>query len=343
VTEVRKHEAAVATIVDVAALAGVSTATVSRVMNGKPVRPDLAEAVRRAAEALNYSPNRTARTLRRRLGEVIALILPDIENPFFTSLARGVEDVAQQHGYSVVMCNSDDDVDKEARYLRIAASDSMAGIIISPADETTSLETALGSIRSAVVVDRPVQDDVDQVVLDNVAISRRAVRALIDAGRTRIGCVTGPANISTARTRAEVWHAELLAAGLPAPDELLRYANFRVDGGRLAAEQLLALSEQPDAILATNNLVGVGALQILAERGLSVHDVAISVVGSLPFATSSMADISVVPLYPREMGITAAQMLMERMTGTVVGPGRRVTLMGDVGPGPSDRPSPVEI
>lgn len=314
------------TMVDVAARAGVSTATVSRVLNGKTVRADLTEAVLRAAKELNYSPNRAARTLRRRLGEVIGLILPDIENPFFTSLARGVEDVAQRYGYSVVLCNSDDDVAKEARYLRVAVTDSMAGVIICPADKSTSLDGIIDSRRSAVVVDREIADDVDQVLLDNVGISRRALRPLIDAGFTRIACVTGPSSTVTARLRAETWRRELLAAGLEAPDELLVHANFRVDGGRDATEHLLAMSEPPDAVLATNNLVGVGVLQVLAERGLGVPEVGVSVVGSLPFATSSMLGISVVHLHPRQMGMTAAEMLMERVMGTATGPGRRVTL-----------------
>lgn len=314
------------TIVEVAALAGVSTATVSRVLNGKPVRDDLADAVRRAAGELNYSPNRAARTLRRRLGEVIALIVSDIENPFFTALARGVEDVAQRHGYSVVLCNSDDDPAKEARYLEIAVSDAMAGVIICPADTSTSLDAVLDSRRFAVVVDRPIADDVDHVVLDNVGVARRAVRPLIEAGHTRIACITGQSTTVTAQTRADAWRTELLDAGLPAPDELLVYANFRVDGGRSATEQLLALPEPPDAILATNNLVGVGVLQVLAERGIDVADVGVGVVGSLPFATSSTAGIEVVSLHPRVMGVKAAEMLMERVNGTATGPGRLITL-----------------
>ncbi len=96
-------------IVDVARHAGVSTATVSRVLNGKTVRPELAAAVRAAVEDLGYAPDRTARSLRRRSSDVVALVLPDVENPFFTAVARGVEDVAQQAGYSVVLCNTDDD------------------------------------------------------------------------------------------------------------------------------------------------------------------------------------------------------------------------------------------
>jgi len=106
------------TIYDVAAMAGVSPATVSRVLNGIAVSPEKAQRVREAAERLSFTPNRTARSLRKQHSEVIALVIPDIENPFFTSVARGVEDVAQAAGFSVVLCNTDEDPEKEARYLR---------------------------------------------------------------------------------------------------------------------------------------------------------------------------------------------------------------------------------
>lgn len=325
-----KRRPKAATVGDVAAMAAVSTATVSRVLNGKTVRPDMAEAVLLAAERLNYSFNRTARALRRNLGDVIALILPDIENPFFTSIARGVEDIAQEYGYSVILCNSDDDDTKEAKYVRIAVSENSAGIIISPAGETGSLGPALEAHMAVVVVDRPVPQDLDHVVLDNVEITRRAVASLRLRGWKRIACVTGLPWTPTARTRAEAWREELESAGLPAPDELLKYANFHVAGGRTATEELLLLPEPPDAILATNNLVGVGVLQVLAERGISVQEFGVGVVGDLPFATSRRSDIALIELYPREMGILAAQMLMERLSGNVTGPGRRVVFTRDV-------------
>src|SRR5215212_6080830 len=122
-----------ATIYDVAALAGVSPATVSRVLNGRSVSPDNERLVLAAAEELHYTPNRVARTLRRQLSEVVTLIIPDIENPFFTSLARGVADTAQLAGYSVVLCNTDGDVAKEAHFLDIALSENMAGVVLAPA------------------------------------------------------------------------------------------------------------------------------------------------------------------------------------------------------------------
>lgn len=314
----------VATIADVAALAEVSTATVSRVLNGKKVRADMVEAVQTAAKELNYSFNRSARALRTSLGEVIALILPDIENPFFTSIARGVEDVAQKYGYSVILCNSDDDEAKEANYVRIAVSDSAAGIIISPAGEGAPLAPALEANIAVVVVDRPVLQDVDHVFLDSLAITRGTVEKLRRAGWTRIACVTGPLHTRTAQSRAIAWREELESAGLQAPQELLKYTNWHVDGGRSATEELLDMAEPPDAILATNNLLGVGVLQVLAERGLSAQEFGVGVVGDLPFATSRRSDITLVELHPRSMGVLAARMLMDRLSGQVTGPGRRV-------------------
>jgi LacI family transcriptional regulator len=314
------------TISDVAAMAGVSTATVSRVLNGIAVRADLAEAVRKAVAELDYSPNRAARSLRRQQSEVIALILPDIENPYFTSLARGVEDVAQQHGYSVVLCNSDDDVAKELRYVKIAISERMAGVIIAPAGESTSVGSLTEERQSVVIIDRRIEDDVDHVVEDNDAVARRGVDLLVARGFTRIACITGPESTVTARERAAGWRAQMLAHGLAAPDELLVYANFRVDGGRAAITRLIDLPEPPDAVLATNNLVGVGALQVLAERDGALGSIGVGVLGELPFATSSMSDISIVPLHPREMGLTAARLLMERVAGTAGEHGHLVVL-----------------
>lgn len=314
------------TISDVASRAGVSTATVSRVLNGIAVRSDLAKAVRKAVEELDYSPNRAARSLRRQQSEVIALILPDIENPYFTSLARGVEDVAQQNGYSVVLCNSDDDVAKESRYMKIAIDERMAGVIIAPAGATTSVSSLTGQRQSVVVIDRRVADDVDHVLEDNDALARRGVDMLVERGFTRIACITGPECTVTARERAEGWRAQMLAHGLAAPDELLVYANFRVDGGRAAIAHLVDLPEPPQAVLATNNLVGVGALQVLAERSGTHGPIGVGVLGELPFATSTTSDISIVPLHAREMGLTAARLLMERVSGAAGGHGNRVVL-----------------
>lgn len=305
-----------ATIYDVAELAGVSPATVSRVLNGTKVSGEKAAAVRAAAEKLNFTPNRTARKLRRQRSEVIALIIPDIENPYFTEMARGVEDVASEAGYSVVLCNSDADIKKEATYLGIAIAEHMSGVIIAPASDATNLDAVLATGSPVVAVDRATHYDIDGVVMANRAAGAAATKDLIDRGYKRIAYIGGPATIDTAAERAEGWRDELLAAD-PSADvnELLRFSTFRVDGGRKVMEELLSLENPPDAVVAGNNLIGVGAIQVLTEHGLTPPAVGVAVVGSLPFTTLSPTAVTVVRLPARHMGSSAAKLLLERLGG----------------------------
>jgi LacI family transcriptional regulator len=318
-----------ATIYEVATLAGVSPATVSRVMNGLRVSPEKAELVRAAALKLDFTPNRTARSLRLQNSEVLGLLLPDIENPYFTSMARGVEDAAQAAGYSVVMCNTDEDPDKEARYLDIAVSENMAGVIIAPASDRTELTAVLGRGRPVVAVDRSSRFDVDAVMMDNRPAGKAAAQALVDAGYRSIACITGPQEIETAMERALGWRTAVEAAGGSAPDSRLRFSTFRVEGGRAAMEQLLAGDHPPDAVVAANNLMGVGALQVLTERGLTPPRFGVAVIGDLPFTTLSPAAVTIVRLPARQMGTTAASMLLARITGDD-GPPQTVVLPNEV-------------
>ncbi|WP_308797915.1 LacI family DNA-binding transcriptional regulator [Agromyces silvae] len=321
-----------ATIYDVAKLAGVSPATVSRVYSGVvPVSAGKAEAVRRAAAELRFTPSGTARALRTQSSEVIALVIPDIENPYFTEMARGVEDVANDAGYSVVLCNTDGDRAKEAAYLDVAVSARMAGVIIAAADAGTDLGALHEHGRPVVAVDRTLEAAMDAVVMDNREAGAAATEALLDAGYGRIACVTGPETVETARQRAEGWRAALERRGLAAPSARLRYSTFRVEGGRSAVDELLAASDPPDAIVAGNNLLGVGVLQRLAEHGLTPPALGVAVIGSLPYATLPVDAVTVVRLPARDMGETGAQMLLDRLHGDGRPP-RTLTLHGVVRP-----------
>ncbi|MBX3309274.1 MAG: LacI family DNA-binding transcriptional regulator [Cryobacterium sp.] len=318
-----------ATIYDVAALAGVSPATVSRVFNGMRVSEEKTLAVRTAAESLNFTPNRTARTLRKQNSEVIALLIPDIENPFFTSLARGVEDRAQQAGFSVVLCNTDDNTSKEAKYLEIAISENMAGVIVAPASDHSDLKSVLSRGRPIVAVDRGTGYDIDGVMVDNRPAGQAAAGALFDAGYHRVACITGPQGIETADERTRGWRQTVAQRGDYAPDDYLKHANHRVDGGRAAMIELLSMANPPDAVVATNNLMGVGALQILSEAGLAPPAIGVSVIGDLPFTTLDPAMITLVHLPARNLGITAATMLIERINGDSQPP-RTVVLRNEI-------------
>jgi len=318
------------TIYDVAERAGVSPATVSRVFNGTSVSADKVAAVRKAAADLNFTPNRAARALRTQSSEVIALIIPDIENPYFTELARGVEDVASEAGYSVVLCNSDSQTAKESTYLQIAMAENMSGVIIAAASEATELDAMIATGRPVVAVDRATGYDVDGVVIANKAAGTAATEALIEAGYRRIAYIGGPEDIDTAADRAAGWREALAGrASASELDALQRFTTFRVDGARAAMEELLALPEPPDAVVAGNNLIGVGAIQVLTERGLTPPRFGVAVVGSLPFTTLSPTTVTMVRLPARHMGVTAARMLLERINGDLQ-PARTVVLRGEL-------------
>ncbi|SDT42060.1 LacI family DNA-binding transcriptional regulator [Microlunatus soli] len=321
-----------ATIYEVAARAGVSPATVSRVFNGARVSADKTERVRRAAADLAFTPNRAARTLRRRNSEVIALIIPDIGNPYYTEMARGVGDVARESGYSVVLCNTDERGDHESGFLQIALAEHMAGVIIAPASERTDLSPVLEAGRAIVAVDRTSTFAVDGVTMANREACRNATDHLLEQGFRRIACVTGPAAVETAVERVEGWREAVRSTTGKDPDpQLLCHSTFRVDGGRDAMERLLTLPEPPDAVVAANNLMGVGILQLLNERRLAPPAIGVAVVGSLPFTTMSPRAVTVVRLPAREMGETAAKLLIQRIDGDDE-PQRTVVLQHTVEP-----------
>ncbi len=321
-----------ATIYEVAARAGVSPATVSRVLNGGRVSEQYERRVRAAAAELDFTPNRAARALRRRHAEVIALIIPDIENPFFTALARGVEDRARAAGYSVVLCNTDEDPDREGTYLDIALAEHMAGVIVAPAGDHTDVTRLTARGCPIVAVDRsPHGVAVDTVTVDNRTGGRAATEALLRRGYRRVACVTGPARVETAQLRAAGWASAMGSAIGPAvgstagsaagsvvgaaDERLLRYANYRVDGGRAAMDELLALDEPPDAAFVANNLMAVGALESLRHHGLTPPGFGLAVFGDLSFASLARTGVLVVPLPARELGETAAGMLLARIAG----------------------------
>lgn len=304
-----------ATIYEVATLAGVSPATVSRVLNGVPVSPAYAGKVREAATTLHYRPNRAARTLRRRSSQVIALIIPDIENPFFTALARGVEDRALVAGFSVVLCNTDEQLSKEARYLDVALSEHMAGVILAPASVTTNLDAVLARKTPVVAVDRSCRYDVDTVLMDNEFGGHTATTTLYEQGFTRVACITGPREVGTAQRRAAGWR-EVFAANnrRTNPDNYVRYANYRVDGGRSAMADLLRMRHPPDAVFVANNLMSVGALQYLFEAGKPPPAVGLASLGDLPF-TWRTSGVNIVPWPARRLGLQAADLLLTRING----------------------------
>lgn len=305
------------TMKDVAQRAGVSVATVSRVLNNHArVDPTLRERVVKAMETLQYRPNRVAQRLRAGAGGVIGLIISDIENPFFVSVVRGVEDVAYEHGISVVLCNSDEHPAKQQMYIGVMKSEDVAGLIITPNAETDDSIGALVDSKMAVVfLDRRVHGvEVDSVTVDSAGGTRDAVRHLIRLGHRRIAMVSGTALISTGRERYEAFMSALNEAGIRPEPELIRPGRFSLESGRQLTLELLDLPQPPTAIFAASNMLALGALQALHERSIRVPE-QIAVVGfdDLPWASALWPPLTTVAQPTYQLGHEAARLLLRRI------------------------------
>lgn len=299
-------------ITDVARAAGVSPATVSRVLNGSTgVSKALAAKVQKAAADLGYVPFSSARALRRQHTRVWAAIVSDIENPFFTAVVRGIEDVARKVQHRLVLCNSDENLEREADYLDVAIAERMAGVVIAVASaRESSVKDLIQSDIPVVAVDRAAGRDVDAVVVDNRLGAEDATRHLLENGSRRVACITGPTRVNTANERLEGYRRALQEAGRDAPSDLIRRADYKEAGGHDAALSLLTSRNPPDALFIANNPMAAGALRAIRELGLTVpRDVAIVAFDDSPWCALTSPPLTVVAQPAYEIGRVAAELL----------------------------------
>lgn len=315
------------TIKDVATKAGVSPATVSRVLNGRPdVAHELRNRVLATVSALGYRPNGAARSLRTRATTVIGVIISDITNPFFTSMVRGVEDAAQQVGYSVVLANTDEDLAKERRGLEVAAAEQMAGVVLSPASSShTRIDVLSERGIPVVTIDRRIRGaQVDSVTVNNFRAAFEATRHLIGQGCRRIGFVAGPATTTTGARRLAGYRAALRSARLPADPALVVAGDFRIDGGRGATADLLR-RDGLDGLFVSNNLMTIGALEALGSTELRIPaDLAVVGFDDIRWATALRPPLTAVTQPTYEIGRRAAELLLRRIRGEQLPPQRLV-------------------
>lgn len=317
------------TISDVAKAAGVSTATVSRVLNGNTeVDAVMAARVRTAVKTLAYRPSRIARSLRTRQSSVWALIISDIRNPFFTDMVRGVEDVAFANGYSLMLCNSDENLGKELDYLQLAQAENMAGVILTPASlSETNISNLTTSGVPVVTVDRRLDSaEVDRVLIDNASGAEMAVAHLAAAGYRRIGFISGPTTTSTGAERLAGYLSGVRQHNLPAGEDLIRHGDFHEEGGEAAMEELLRLPEPIDAVFVANNLMTLGALEAITHAGLAVPgDIAVVGFDDMSWAPLLRPPLTTVAQPTYEVGAETARMLLSRING-FTGPARELML-----------------
>lgn len=334
-----------ATIRDVALAAGVSAATVSRVLNANAeVRAELRSRVLDAVSTLGYHPNRAARSLRTRATSVLGLIISDITNPFFTSMVRGVEDAAQSAGYSVVLANADEDLSKEARYLGVAAAEQMAGVVLSPAsDRTTNIDVLTSQGIPVVTIDRRLHDpQVDSVTVNNHHAAKEATLHLLRQGCRRVACIAGPPQTTTAAGRLAGYRAALRDAGMPFDPALVIRGDFRIEGGREATRSLLGLHEPPDGLFISNNLMTVGSLEALVEAGVRLStDIAVVGFDDMSWFMGTRPSLALVRQPTYAIGNHAANLLLRRIRGESFPP-QRIVLPTTLTPAPSqERTTPA--
>jgi LacI family transcriptional regulator len=308
------------TIRDVAELAGVSTATVSAVINQTAaVRPALRQRVLSAIVATDYHPHGVARSLKTGVSRTIGLIISDVTNPFFGAVARNIETALQAEGYALVLCNSDEDPEKEERYLRLLQSQRVGGIFIAMAGTGAIYGRRIAELvkAPAVLIDRtnPVLP-FDSVTVDNTRCTRAAIEHLIALGRRRIGIVLGPRGVSTSEERLAGYRQAVEAHSITAEPRLVREGYFRQSEGFAATQSLIA-EEHPDAIFAANNLMAIGALRAIAAAGLACPaDVAIACFDDFEWAGVCEPKITTVEQPTEAIGRTAVSLLFERIRGT---------------------------
>jgi LacI family transcriptional regulator len=306
------------TINDVARLAGVAPITVSRVINNSGyISPKTRERVQQAIYELGYVPNTIARSLRSKRTHTLALVITDITNPFFTSLARGVEDTASDAGFNVIFCNTDESIQEEEKYVNLLLQKQVDGILLVPAHSASpSIELIQEQGTPIVILDRKVFNaKVDVVRCDSESGAYQLTRLLIEKGHRTIAILSGPEGVSTAEDRVKGYWRAMTEAGL-ANQELVFYGSYTQASGYENAQQALALSPQPTAFFAANNFIASGAIKALQEVGIKMpDDFSLVTFDDLPLPIMSEPFLTVVRQPAYEMGSRGTQLLLARLSG----------------------------
>jgi LacI family transcriptional regulator, galactose operon repressor len=315
-------------IKDVAAHAGVSVATVSRVLNDSPkVSGETRARVRASVAALRYRPNAVARSLRTEATRTLGLIVGDILNPFFAVLARAVEDEARAAGYTVVIGNADERPERQDHYVRTLLEQRVDGLLICPTAEVTPLvEDCVAAGGPLVFLDRTLPGlDVPSVRVDGTGAVHELIRHLRDLGHRRVAFISGPALLSTGRERARAYEDAMRANGLELRDEYLEAGDFQAASGRAIAARLLDLPEPPEVVFAGDNLMALGALDEIRARGMRIpDDVALASFDDVAWFVHVDPPITAIAQPAGELGRRAVRVLLERAEEPVVLPARLV-------------------
>lgn len=320
------------TIKDVAARANVSTATVSHVINNtRFVSPDLKARVLAAMQELNYRPDGLARSLRQGKTRTLGIIVSDILNPFYTSVVRGVEDTAVREGYNLILCNSDDVLEKEKQYVNLLLEKRVDGIILTPTcrEDHSHLLRVVSEGLPLVFLDRRIAGlKVDTVLVDHYKGALKAVSFLIAQGYRRIATIAGVAGIFSGDERMRGYRDALRDAGLEVEESLVVRSDFKRDDAYLKTREFLARVSAPIGLFVQNNQMMLGVLRAVAEKGWRLKDeVGVVCFDDTEWAPFIQPPLTAVAQPTYELGREAARVLLRRLKhGSVTGRGRVILL-----------------
>jgi LacI family transcriptional regulator len=307
-----------ATIKDVAREAGVSVATVSKILNYQDYsKAETREKVMATIKRLNYQPNHAAQSMVNKKTGMIALIIPDVRNPFFTEVARGVEDAANKHNYRVMLCNTDEDPLKQQNYLRALQGRIVDGFIIAVAsDDSRQLKKINRVELPFVFIDRECRNyRTDAVIVDNRDGAFKAVRHLLCNGRRRVGFISGKRDTQTGRERLRGYQEALTEAEIPLCQALIKDGKFTGEGGYQAANALLSSGDRPDALFVANNAMTVGVIRALTEAGVRIpEEMALVCFDDADWAEFFTPALTVIRQPTYTMGSLAGEILFQRIS-----------------------------
>ncbi|MGO0062681.1 LacI family DNA-binding transcriptional regulator [Brevibacillus fluminis] len=318
------------TIEDVAKLADVSIATVSRVINRQGgVRKKTEDRILAAIEELNYIPNAVARSMVKKKTKTIGVIIPDVNNPFFPEVVSGIEQKARENGYFTMLCNTNESAETERELLQILMERSVDGLIITTADEAgDQLQAAIDAKIPIVAVDRSVKRfEVDTVLVGNVDGAYQATRHLILQGHKKIAIICGPQHTTPGYERFVGYKRALDDYRIELDERLVLYGDFKEPSGNSLTRRLFMQEDRPTAIFACNNLMTMGSIKALHELGWKLGE-EVSFIGfdDVDIATFVNPPLTVVSRPMRKLGEVAFDILHERMTAQAEGAKRHYVL-----------------
>ena len=311
-----------ATIHDIASYLNITASTVSRALNNNPrISESTRNAVLQAAKQLNYQPNNIAAALRNGKSNLIGVIVPTADRAFFSSIVRGIEEIANNLGYQIIICQSYDDYYKETQTVQALANARVDGIIASIAKESVKLEHYQAILNKGIPIvlfDRTTdQLDVNQVMIDDYQGAYEVVSHLVDEGCKRIAHFTSPAKVSIYKERLRGYTAALKDRGLPFDEGLIIESNLQLEGGRQSMLELLKLKEIPDAVFSASDYGAMGAMQVLKEKKIKIpQEVALAGFSNEPFTSFTDPSLTTVDQFSLTMGHVTGKLFFDQLKKT---------------------------